>query len=75
MNIAIVGCGFVADYYLVTMPGHPNLKLIGVTDQDPDRATRFANFYKLHKFASLDDLLSDQRGRDGAQSHQPPQSL
>ncbi len=61
MNIAIVGCGFVADYYLTTLPGHPGLKLIGVTDRDPDRAARFAQFHHVHKFASLDDLLSDER--------------
>lgn len=61
MNIAIVGCGFVGDYYLATLPGHPELKLIGVTDRDPDRATRFARFHNLHRFASLDDVLSDDR--------------
>ena len=61
MNIAIVGCGFVADYYLATLPGHPTLSLIGVTDRDPDRATRFSQFHHVHRFASLDDLLSDDR--------------
>jgi predicted dehydrogenase len=61
VNIAIVGCGFVADYYLTTLPGHPGLELIGVTDRDPDRAARFAQFHHVHKFASLDDLLSDER--------------
>ena len=61
MNIAIVGCGFVADYYLATLPGHAALKLIGITDRDPDRATRFSLFHHVHRFASLDDLLSDDR--------------
>ena len=61
MNIAIVGCGFLADYYLTTLPGYPVLELIGVMDRDPDRAARFAQFHHVHKFASLDDLLSDER--------------
>jgi predicted dehydrogenase len=61
MNIAIVGCGFVADYYLVTLADHPELKLVGVTDRDPDRAERFSRFHNVHRFASLDDLLSDNR--------------
>jgi predicted dehydrogenase len=61
MNIAIVGCGFVADYYLVTLAGYPELNLIGVTDRDPDRAESFSRFHHVHRFASLDDLLSDDR--------------
>ena len=61
MNIAIVGCGFVADYYLATLPSYPELKLIGVTDRDPDRAARLAAFHSVPRFGSLDDLLSDGR--------------
>ena len=61
MNIAIAGCGFVADYYLVTLAGYPELNLIGVTDRDPDRAGRFSRFHHVHRFASLDDLLGDNR--------------
>ena len=61
MNIAIVGCGFVADYYLATLPGHPELRLIGVTDRDPDRAARFAAFHAVPKYDSFDDLRHDDR--------------
>jgi predicted dehydrogenase len=61
MNIAIVGCGFVADYYLSTLPAYPELKLIGVTDRDSDRATRFTAFHGVPRFGSLDDVLSDAR--------------
>jgi predicted dehydrogenase len=61
MNIAIVGCGFVADYYLATLPGHPELKLIGVTDHDPDRAARFAAFHAVSRYDSLEDLRHDGR--------------
>jgi predicted dehydrogenase len=61
MNIAIVGCGFVADYYLATLPGHSELKLIGVTDHDPDRAARFAAFHAVPRYDSLDDLRHDGR--------------
>jgi predicted dehydrogenase len=61
MNIAIVGCGFVADYYLVTLRGYPELKLVGVTDRDPDRAERFARFHHLRRYASLEEVLADDR--------------
>jgi len=61
MNIAIVGCGFVADYYLATLPSYPDLQLIGVTDRDADRASRFAGFHSVPRYGSIDDLLSDAR--------------
>ena len=61
MNIAIVGCGFVADYYLATLPNHPDLRLIGVTDHNPDRAARFAAFHDVPKYDSLDALRHDDR--------------
>ena len=61
MNIAIVGCGYVADCYLATLPRHPELKLIGVTDHDPDRAARFAAFHAVPRYDSLVDLRHDRR--------------
>ncbi|MBE7186031.1 MAG: gfo/Idh/MocA family oxidoreductase, partial [Methylobacterium mesophilicum] len=39
MRIAIVGCGFVADYYMTTLVNHPGLALVGVHDRDGERAS------------------------------------
>src|SRR5438309_1023979 len=61
MNVAIVGCGFVADYYLVTLPLHPELKVLGVTDLIPERADLLSRSYGVHKYASLDEVLKDDR--------------
>jgi predicted dehydrogenase len=61
MRFAIVGCGFVADYYLRTLVNHPELELVGVFDRDPERARRFASFHRLHRYGSLEDLLGDDR--------------
>ena len=61
MNIAIVGCGFVADYYLLTLPNHPELQLLGVMDRNDQRAQSFAEFHSASKYDSLDQLLSDDR--------------
>jgi len=47
MKIAIVGCGFVADYYLSTLSFHPQLELVGVTDKLPDRAQKFSQFHSV----------------------------
>jgi predicted dehydrogenase len=61
MRIAFVGCGYVADYYIATLPGHPELELIGVADRDPAALARFTGFYKVRGYGSLDELLGDDR--------------
>ena len=62
MRIAIVGCGYVADYYLKTLPSHPELELIGVTDRQGDRATKFAQFYQIPTvYTNVTELLADDR--------------
>jgi len=58
-KIGIVGCGFVADYYLATLQHYPNLKITGVMDSDRERALRFSRYYGLRQFPTLSDLLSD----------------
>ncbi|MGD1914041.1 MAG: Gfo/Idh/MocA family protein [Rivularia sp. (in: cyanobacteria)] len=59
-SIAIVGCGFVADYYLKTLPMHPQLKLVGVMDKISARATKFAEHHNISRvYDTLDDLLED----------------
>ena len=59
MRIAIVGCGFVSDYYLSTLSLHPQLELIGVMDRQQSRAEKFAAMHRVHHYVSLDELLSD----------------
>ncbi len=61
MRIAIVGTGFVADFYLTTLPNHPELELLGVMDCDGDRAERFSRFYNVHRYGTLDEILADGR--------------
>jgi len=61
MRIAIVGCGYVADYYLKTLQIHPELELLGVMDRDRDRTSRFAAFHSLSSYESLPQLLDDAR--------------
>ncbi|MGD0797000.1 MAG: Gfo/Idh/MocA family oxidoreductase [Acidobacteriaceae bacterium] len=61
MNLAIVGCGFVADYYLTTLALHPELKILGVMDRDAGRAELLSKTYGVAKYATLDELLGDNR--------------
>ena len=59
-SIAIVGCGFVADYYLKTLSMHSQLKLVGVMDKISDRAYKFAQFHNVDRvYETLTDVLED----------------
>lgn len=59
-SIAIVGCGFVADYYINSLSLHPELKLVGVMDRNSSRASSFAAYHSIpHIYGSLDELLED----------------
>lgn len=61
MRIAIIGCGFVADQYMLTLPLHPELELVGVMDLLPDRAARFSAFYGVPAYGSLRELCDDPK--------------
>ncbi len=60
MKIAMVGVGFVADYYMTTLPNHPELTLSGVFDRDEKRLGDFAAFHKVARYPGLDALLADR---------------
>lgn len=61
MRIAIIGCGYVANFYLRTIPLYPDLQLIGVMDQDEARAKSFSEYFSTSRFRSLDEILDDPR--------------
>jgi predicted dehydrogenase len=61
MRIAIIGCGYIADSYLRTLPLYPELQLTGVMDRDADRSRKFSNYYSVPSYPSLEDLLDDCR--------------
>jgi predicted dehydrogenase len=60
-GVALVGCGYVADFYVRTLSRHPKLELVGVTDRDSERAARFSRHHGVPAYSSLDDLLDDPR--------------
>lgn len=57
--IAIVGCGYVADFYMTTLSDYPWIRVAGVYDCDQERMNVFADYYKLDKYISLEELLKD----------------
>jgi predicted dehydrogenase len=59
MRFAIVGCGFVAEFYAKTLPNHQNLEMVGVFDNDAERSHGFAKRYGVRCYSSLEEVLSD----------------
>ncbi|CAN7613031.1 Gfo/Idh/MocA family oxidoreductase [Phyllobacterium sp. LjRoot231] len=59
MKIAIIGTGFVADYYMTTLANHPQLVLGGVYDRDLARLKQFADYYKVATYPDFETILAD----------------
>jgi predicted dehydrogenase len=59
MYIAIIGCGYVADYYSATLPLHPELVPVAVADRIPERAAKLARRLGVPAFTHDEDLLAD----------------
>ncbi|MEO0653808.1 MAG: Gfo/Idh/MocA family oxidoreductase [Pseudomonadota bacterium] len=58
-KIAMLGCGYVANMYRLTLPAYPNLQLTGVYDREPARAAQMAHLTKANAYPDLQALLDD----------------
>jgi predicted dehydrogenase len=59
MNIAFLGCGYVAEQYAATLRFHPALRAVAAFDTDRHRLEKFATSTAARPAASLDDLLAN----------------
>ena len=60
MRIALIGCGFVADFYMQSLARYPALQLSAVHDRDPQRQSSFLKAYSLPTLGCrLDEILAD----------------
>ncbi|MGA9778112.1 MAG: Gfo/Idh/MocA family protein [Limisphaerales bacterium] len=59
MNIAIVGCGYVAEFYGKTLGNYPVLKLIGAYDRNAGYLASFTRTWPCRPFRSLDEVVTD----------------
>ena len=60
MNIAFLGCGYVAEQYAGTLSLHPDLRAVAAFDLNRDRLDVFARLTGARPAASLDALLADR---------------
>ena len=61
MRIAVIGCGYVANFYLKTVSLYPELELAGLMDRDAQRAEKLAAHYSTRVYRTLDEVLDDPR--------------
>jgi predicted dehydrogenase len=57
--MAILGCGYVADFYMARLGDHRNINIIGAYDNNPQRLDEFSRYYDIKAYKGLDDILSD----------------
>ena len=59
MNFAIVGCGYVAEFYGKTLGNYPELKLVGAYDVDIENLQSFCRRWSVKPYRDLEQLLAD----------------
>jgi predicted dehydrogenase len=59
MNIAVIGCGFVADAYGKTLDNYPELKLVGAHDNNPQNLASFSRRWSARPYETLEQALDD----------------
>ncbi|KAH7024490.1 oxidoreductase domain-containing protein [Microdochium trichocladiopsis] len=59
MNIAFVGCGFVAAYYGDSLANYPELRPLAAFDIDPSRLSAFSKQYNIPIASSFQAILDN----------------
>lgn len=59
MRCAILGCGYIADFYMATLSDYDELTVVGCYDVLPNRTAAFAEYFGVRSYPSFDALLED----------------
>jgi predicted dehydrogenase len=59
VNVALVGCGNIAEHYARRIVAEEQLELVGVTDAVPERAEVLARKFDVVHHASLTEMLAE----------------
>jgi predicted dehydrogenase len=59
MNIAIIGCGYVAEFYGKTLGNYPNLELVGAYDHNEKNLQAFCRRWPTRRYANVHEILED----------------
>jgi predicted dehydrogenase len=61
MDVAIIGCGFVADFYVESLRLHPSLRLVAAMDIVPAHAERFRKQWDCPVWTDLATMLAEAK--------------
>jgi predicted dehydrogenase len=59
MNIAMVGCGYVAEFYGKTLGNYPKLQMVGAYDNNEKNLQAFCRRWSARPYTSMQQLLED----------------
>ena len=59
MNIAMVGCGYVAEFYGKTLGNYPKLQMVGAYDNNEKNLQAFCRRWSARPYTSMKQLLED----------------
>jgi len=59
MNVAFIGCGYVAEFYARTLGNYPGLTLAGVYDRNAENLAAFCARWGARAYGSAEQLLGD----------------
>jgi predicted dehydrogenase len=60
-NVAVIGTGYVADYYMRSLETFPNISVIAAYDVDAARLAAFSSYWDVPAAASLDEILDGKK--------------
>lgn len=59
MKIAVIGCGYVAESYGLTLSNYPELELVGAYDRQEENLAAFSRRWPCRLYGSLEQVLDD----------------
>ena len=59
MKTAIIGCGYVADFYANNVKGHEGFEISKAFDIDQARLQQFCKYFEIASAASIEEVLND----------------
>lgn len=59
MRVGLIGCGFTADCYMMTLKQHPDLEIVAAADKDQQRAFEFCKYNSVPFCQDIETMLSD----------------
>ena len=63
-SVSIIGCGFVADYYMRSFASFPQISISHAYDKDRNRCLRFCNHWAVKPARSLEEFLAARQPGD-----------